>query len=68
VPTPNATPPPTQRVLAAYAAELLRRLPKTAAGGTSATPPYLGTDWHVRLPEDEEAVVAAILHTAEYCR
>jgi hypothetical protein len=63
-----AAPPPPQRVLAAYAAELLKRLPKTAYGATSAVPPYAGTDWHVRLPEEEEAVVCRILHTAEYCR
>lgn len=55
-------------MLAAYAAELSRRLPRTAAGATSAAPPYHGSDWHVRLPEGEEGVVAAILHTAEYCR
>lgn len=57
-----------QRVLSAYAGELLKRLPKTAAGGTSAQPPYLGTDWHVRLPQEEEEVLASILATAEYCR
>ncbi|KAI8462913.1 MAG: subunit of GARP complex [Monoraphidium minutum] len=49
-----------KRVLAAYAAELMKRLPKTAAGGTSAAPPYIGAEWHVRLPEDEEAVVETI--------
>lgn len=57
-----------QRVLSAYAGELLKRLPKTAAGGTSAQQPYGGTDWHVRLPEEEEAVLTCILATAEYCR
>lgn len=46
----------------------MKRLPKTAAGTTSASPQHLGTEWHVRLPEDEEAVVCCILHTAEYCR
>eukprot|EP00878_Enallax_costatus_P033636 GHUV01037174.1.p1 GENE.GHUV01037174.1~~GHUV01037174.1.p1 ORF type:complete len:827 (+),score=323.16 GHUV01037174.1:597-3077(+) len=57
-----------KRVLSAYAGELLKRLPKTAAGGTSSQPPYSGTDWHVRLPEEEEAVLTCILATAEYCR
>jgi hypothetical protein len=57
-----------QRVLSAYAGELLKRLPKTATGGTSAQPPYHGSDWHVRLPQEEEEVLAAILATAEYCR
>lgn len=57
-----------QRVLSAYAGELLKRLPKTAAGGTSAQPPYSGTDWHVRLPDEEEGVLCSILATAEYCR
>lgn len=57
-----------QRVLSSYAGELLKRLPKTAAGGTSAQPPYAGTDWHVRLPEEEEGVLCSILATAEYCR
>jgi hypothetical protein len=55
-------------VLSAYAGELLKRLPKTATGGTSAQPPYHGSDWHVRLPQEEEEVLAAILATAEYCR
>jgi hypothetical protein len=57
-----------QRVLSAYAGELLKRLPKTAAGGTSAQPPYSGTEWHVRLPDEEEGVLCSILATAEYCR
>lgn len=57
-----------QRVLSAYAGELLKRLPKTATGGTSAQPPYAGTDWHVKLPEEEEGVLCSILATAEYCR
>jgi len=57
-----------QRVLSAYAGELLKRLPKTATGGTSAQPPYSGTDWHVRLPDEEEAVLTSILATSEYCR
>lgn len=57
-----------KRVLSSYAGELLKRLPKTAAGGTSAQPPYAGTDWHVRLPEEEEGVLCSILATAEYCR
>jgi hypothetical protein len=60
--------PHRQRVLSAYAGELLKRLPKTATGGTSAQPPYHGSDWHVRLPQEEEEVLAAILATAEYCR
>jgi hypothetical protein len=55
-------------VLSTYAGELLKRLPKTAAGGTAAQPPYSGTDWHVRLPDDEEGVLCSILATAEYCR
>lgn len=55
-------------MLSSYAGELLKRLPKTAAGGTSAQPPYSGTDWHVRLPDEEEGVLCSILATAEYCR
>eukprot|EP00775_Hariotina_reticulata_P007996 gene7996-8194_t len=57
-----------KRVLSAYAGELLKRLPKTATGGTSAQPPYSGTDWHVRLPDEEETVLTSILATSEYCR
>jgi hypothetical protein len=68
-----------RRVLAAYAGELAARLPRAASGqGASAVaasfaangafPPLGATDWHVRLPEAEEAVVGCILHTAEHCR
>ncbi len=58
-----------QRVLSSYANELIKRLPKTAAGATSVPGPYaVGGDWHIRLSEEEEAVVCHILHTAEYCR
>jgi hypothetical protein len=57
-----------QRVLSSYAGELLKRLPKTMTGGTAAQPPYSGTDWHVRLPDEEESVLCSILATAEYCR
>eukprot|EP00879_Flechtneria_rotunda_P008030 GHRR01008412.1.p1 GENE.GHRR01008412.1~~GHRR01008412.1.p1 ORF type:complete len:961 (+),score=374.37 GHRR01008412.1:225-3107(+) len=57
-----------KRVLSSYAAELLKRMPKTAAGGTSAQTPFNGTDWYVRLPDEEEGVLTCILATAEYCR
>lgn len=44
--------PPTglvvlQRVLKAYAAKLLGRLPKTAAGNTTGTPTAGTSEWHV---------------------
>lgn len=55
-------------VLNAYAGELLKRLPKTANGLTSASPPWVGTDWHIRVPDEEEKLCCYILHTAEYCR
>nr|ADI46897.1 VPS53Af [Volvox carteri f. nagariensis] len=35
-----------RRVLSGYAAELMRRLPKTAAGGTSANPAVVGGSTH----------------------
>lgn len=57
-----------QKVLYTYASELLKRLPKTATGGTSAAAPYLGTEWHVRMSEEDEGVVCNILATAEWCR
>jgi hypothetical protein len=25
-------------------------------------------EWHIRMTEEEEAVVCCLLHTAEYCR
>ena len=37
-----------QRVIRAYAAKLLGRLPKTATGGTSGTPTAHTTDWYAR--------------------
>jgi hypothetical protein len=36
-------------MLSGYAAELTKRLPRTAAGATSAAPPYNGTEWQVRV-------------------
>jgi hypothetical protein len=57
-----------RRVLGAYANELLKRLPRTADGRTTAAAPYVGSDWHIRMSEEEEGVVANILATAEYCR
>nr|ADI46829.1 VPS53Bf [Volvox carteri f. nagariensis] len=59
-----------RRVLSGYAAELMRRLPKTAAGGTSANPAVVGgsTHWYVRLSEEDERVVCCLLATAEFCR
>jgi hypothetical protein len=47
-------------VLNAYAAALLARLPRTAAGTTYATPPLVGTEWYIRVPEDEEKVGARL--------
>eukprot|EP00198_Chlamydomonas_reinhardtii_P007003 XP_001696339.1 subunit of GARP complex [Chlamydomonas reinhardtii] len=59
-----------KRVLGGYASDLMRRLPRTAAGGTSATPAVVGgsTDWYVRLSEEDERVVCCLLATAEFCR
>lgn len=51
-----------------YAAALLHRLPKNAAGLTSASPPFVGQDWYIRVPPDEELVVCHILQTAEFCK
>jgi hypothetical protein len=65
VPRPHA---PTPQVLSGYAAELTKRLPRTAAGATSAAPPYTGSEWQIRLSEEEEVVVCHILATAEFCR
>ena len=58
---------PLQRVVRAYAARLLARLPKTAAGGTAGTPTAHTTDWYVKLGEEDLAVAAVIIATAEYC-
>jgi vacuolar protein sorting-associated protein 53 len=65
-----------RRVLTAYSAELSRRLPVTTSGqqASAALAPSGGafplgsSEWHLRLPDSEEAVVGCILHTAEYCR
>ena len=56
-----------QRVLRAYAARLLARLPKTAAGGTSGVPTAHSTDWHVKLAEEDLGAAALIIATAEFC-
>eukprot|EP00798_Chlamydomonas_sp_ICE-L_P013814 gene13814-19730_t len=44
------------------------RLPKTVNGHTHGAPPYTGSEWHIKLPEEEERVTCHILHTAEFCR
>ncbi|GAX83739.1 hypothetical protein CEUSTIGMA_g11164.t1 [Chlamydomonas eustigma] len=55
-------------LLDTYSAALLQRLPKTAAGQTSASLPLTGQDWFIRLTEAEELVVCRILKSAEFCR
>jgi len=56
-------------VLQAYAARLISRLPRSAAGksavGTVAT--TTSSDWHVKFDDNEEKVVCLIINTAEYC-
>ena len=47
---------PHQNLLDTYSAALLQRLPKTVHGQTSVSPPFVGQDWCIRLPEDEELV------------
>lgn len=56
-----------QRVVRSYASHLKVRLPKTATGGTSATPNLGSTDWHVRMGEGDVVAACAIVATAEYC-
>lgn len=63
-PTPIHIP---QRLLSSYCAALLSRLPKTASGATSVSPPLVGSEWHIKLPDEEERVVAHVMHTAEFC-
>jgi hypothetical protein len=56
-----------QRVYRAYAARLVARLPKTASGG--ATVAVLGgTDWYVRMSEEDIGVVCLVISTAEHCQ
>nr|BCL66141.1 hypothetical protein [Volvox africanus] len=59
-----------RRVLSGYAADLMRRLPKTATGSTHAVPAVVGgsMDWYVRLSEEDERVVCCLLATAEFCK
>lgn len=57
-----------KKVLGMYAAELAKRLPRTAGGATTASPPYAGNEWQLKLSEEEEKVVCHILATAEFCR
>lgn len=64
---PNIAPALLQRVVRAYAARLVARLPKTAGGGTAGTPTLASQDWHVRLPEGDVPVCCAVVSTAEYC-
>jgi hypothetical protein len=56
-----------QRVLRLYAAKLIARLPKTAAGTTTGTAVAGTADWHIRLNDEDVVVVCTLVTTAEYC-
>jgi len=56
-----------QRVLQAYSARLLARVPKTAAGQTSGVATNSTTDWQIKLDKAEEPVICLIVSTSEYC-
>ena len=56
-----------QRVLRAYAAKLIARLPKTATGGTTGSASAGTQDWYIKLNEEDVVVVCTIIATAEYC-
>lgn len=63
-----------QRVVTAYAKQLLARIPRPPNGSLAvlATTPstaLLSTpEWHVRLADGDEAVLCSIVSTSEYCR
>ena len=56
-----------QRVLRAYAAKLIARLPKTATGGTTGSASAGTQDWYIKLNDEDVVVVCTIIATAEYC-
>ncbi|KAK9815375.1 hypothetical protein WJX72_002419 [[Myrmecia] bisecta] len=56
-----------QRVIKAYAARLLARLPRTASGATSATAVAGASDWHVKVADGDLEVICTIVSTSEYC-
>ncbi|CAL8463747.1 g3281 [Coccomyxa elongata] len=56
-----------QRVLQQYAAKLVARLPKTAAGGTTGQAAAGTQDWYIKLNDEDTVVVCTIIATAEYC-
>ncbi|KAK9088536.1 hypothetical protein Scep_027618 [Stephania cephalantha] len=53
-----------QRILKAYAAKLLAKLPK---GGTGIVAAATGTDGQIRTSDKDERVICYIVNTAEYC-
>eukprot|EP00250_Pteridium_aquilinum_P035828 c9974_g1_i1 orf=227-2767(+) len=53
-----------QRILKAYAAKLLSRLPR---GGTGIVAAATGTDGQIRTSDKDERVICYIVNTAEYC-
>ncbi|KAK9786068.1 hypothetical protein WJX73_001616 [Symbiochloris irregularis] len=57
-----------QRVLSTYAARLTGRLPRTAAGTRQGPATVASTEWHVRMDDNEAAVMCNIICTAEYCQ
>ncbi|MCO5557137.1 hypothetical protein L7F22_010694 [Adiantum nelumboides] len=53
-----------QRILKAYAAKLLSRLPR---GGTGIVAAATGTDGQIKTSDKDERVICYIVNTAEYC-
>ncbi|KAH7283807.1 hypothetical protein KP509_34G024900 [Ceratopteris richardii] len=53
-----------QRILKAYAAKLLSRLPR---GGTGIVAAATGTDGLIKTSDKDERVICYIVNTAEYC-
>ena len=57
-----------QRAYRAYAARLVGRLPKTAAGGIGGAAALGATDWQVRLGEGDLELACLLVTTAEHCQ
>ena len=59
-----------KKVLQAYSARLISRLPRNTSSNRSITMTMANTtssDWHVKFDDKEENVVCLIINTAEYC-
>lgn len=56
-----------KRVYCAYASHLVARLPKTASGAATGIPILGGSEWLVKLSDEDVDLICLVVSTAEHC-